>query len=252
MDPEQEEFFNALMIVVAVVGVVLIYFIITIIRYQRRSMRLHKEKIQAEIDTLENERKRIAADLHDELGPLLSAVKLQINNLDTTHPEDKALITKSSTHIDSIIKKLREISNNLLPNTLVRKGLQRAIEEFTENTQEAHKVQIKFICEQPLQLEQQMEINLYRVVQEIVHNTVKHAKADWLIIKLSIDNDRLFLMTSDNGVGFDFFSNSRDNSGLGLRNLQSRAEVMGGELSCSSESGKGTTYTIEIPLKNTR
>lgn len=248
---QQEEFFNALKVVLVVVGVVLIYFIITIIRYQRRSMRLHKEKIQAEIDTLENERKRIAADLHDELGPLLSAVKLQINNLDTTHPEDKLTITKSSKHIDSIIKKLREISNNLLPNTLVRKGLSRAIEEFTETISETHKLQIKFICEQEPPLDQNAEINVYRMVQEIVHNTVKHAKADWLIIKLSVDDDRFFLITSDNGVGFDFFTTRRDNSGLGLRNLQSRAEVMGGELSCSSEPGKGTTYTIEIPLKPT-
>lgn len=249
MDPQEKEFYNALIVVVTVVGVVLIYFIVTIIRYQRKSMRLHKEKIQAEIDTLENERKRIAADLHDELGPLLSAVKLQINNLDTTQPEDKALITKSSAHIDSIIKKLREISNNLLPNTLVRKGLKRAIEEFTENTAETHKLQIKFICEQEPPLEQNAEINIYRMVQEITHNTIKHARADWLIIKLSMDNDRIFLMTSDNGAGFDFFAMRRDNSGLGLRNLQSRAEVMGGELSCNSEAGKGTTYTIEIPLK---
>jgi two-component system, NarL family, sensor kinase len=249
MPSKETEFYQGILIVALLVGIILIYFVIVAITYHRRSMRLHKEKIQAEIDTLENERKRIAADLHDELGPLLSAVKLQINNLETSHPEDKLMISKSSTHIDSIIKKLREISNNLLPNTLVRKGLQRAIEEFTENTKETHKLQIKFICEQELHLNSNMEINLYRMIQEIVHNTVKHAKADWLILKLSMDNDRLFLMTSDNGAGFDFFAMRRDNSGLGLRNLQSRAEVMGGELSCNSEPGKGTTYTIEIPLK---
>src|SRR5215510_13650786 len=113
MDTPEQEFYQRLQIIVAIVGIVLLYFVITIIRYQRRSLRLHKEKIQAEIDTLENERKRIASDLHDELGPILSAVKLQINNLESDNEGDKKLIEKSSQHIDTIIARLREISNNL-------------------------------------------------------------------------------------------------------------------------------------------
>jgi len=248
MDPAEKEYFNAVLIVVIVVGIILLYFVITAIRYQRRSLRLHKEKIQAEIDTLENERKRIASDLHDELGPLLSAVKLQINNLETTETNDMQLIEKSSRHIDVIIKKLREISNDLMPNTLLRKGLKKAIEEFISNSQEDYKLPVKFICEQELQLDQNREINLYRIVQEVVHNTVKHAKASMLIIKISIQDNRLFLMTADNGVGFDYFLKIRDNMGLGLRNLQSRTEVMGGEFTCISEPGKGVAYTIEIPV----
>lgn len=248
MDPQEKEYYNSLVIVLIVVGIVLLYFIITAIRYQRRSLRLHKERIQAEIDTLENERKRIAADLHDELGPLLSAVKLQINNLDTTDPDDLKIIGKSSQYIDSIITKLREISNDLMPNTLLRKGLKNAIIEFVDNSQDSYRLPIKFICEQDMQLTQDKEINLYRIVQEITHNTLKHAKASMLIIKISVQDDRLFLMTADNGVGFDYFSKIRDNSGLGLRNLQSRTEVMGGEFTCVSTPEKGTAYTIEIPV----
>jgi signal transduction histidine kinase len=211
-------------------------------------LRLHKERIQAEIDTLENERKRIASDLHDELGSLLSAVKLQINSLEIDDPADQSLVQKSSTHIDSIINKLREISNNLMPNTLVRKGLRKAIEEFAESSQQTHGLQVKFKCEQELHLSQHKEINLYRIIQEIFHNTVKHAKATVLIIKILIEDNRLLLMTADNGKGFDYFAKLKDNPGLGLRNLQSRAEVMGGELSCQSDPGKGTMYTFEIPV----
>jgi signal transduction histidine kinase len=248
MDTPEKEYYDSLIVVVIIVGIVLLYFIITAIRYQRRSLRLHKERIQAEIDTLENERKRIAADLHDELGPLLSAVKLQINNLETTDPEDLQAIGKSSKYIDTIITKLREISNDLMPNTLLRKGLKNAIVEFIDSSQDTYKLPVKFICEQDLQLEQDKEINLYRIVQEITHNTLKHAKASMLIIKISIQDDRLFLMTADNGTGFDYFSKIRDNSGLGLRNLQSRTEVMGGEFNCISTPEKGTAYTIEIPL----
>ncbi|HMC85095.1 MAG TPA: histidine kinase, partial [Chitinophagaceae bacterium] len=206
MDTKEQEYYNSLVIVLIVVGIVLVYFIITAIRYQRRSLRLHKERIKAEIDTLENERKRIAADLHDELGPLLSAVKLQINNLDTTGTEDLQAIDKSSRYIDTIITKLREISNDLMPNTLLRKGLKNAIVEFIDNSQDAYKLPVKFICEQDLQLSQEKEINLYRIVQEITHNTLKHAKASMFIIKISIQDDRLFLLTADNGIGFDYFS----------------------------------------------
>ncbi len=249
MDTAEKTYYNSFLIVLIVVSVVLLYFIITIIRYHRRSLRLSKERIQAEIDTLENERRRIASDLHDELGPLLSAVKLQINNLETTDPEDVVLIEKSSQHIDSIIKKLREISNDLMPNTLLRKGLKTAIEEFIDSNQQAYKLPVRFICDQQLQLDQNKEINLYRMVQEILHNTIKHAKATMLIIKISVQDNHLFLMTADNGTGFDYAAKIRDNLGLGLRNLQSRTEVMGGEISCSSEPGKGTTYTIEIPLQ---
>lgn len=248
MDTQEKIFYNSLLIVVIIVGIVLLYFIVTIIRYQRRSLRLHKEKIRAEIDTLENERKRIASDLHDELGPILSAVKLQINNLESSNSDDKALIEKSSLHIDTIIKRLREISNNLMPNTLVRKGLAKAIEEFIESNSQAYKIQIKLFCEDELQLGPDREINIYRIVQEIVHNTVKHAKASVLVIRLAKENGRLVLFTADNGMGFDYIARSRDNTGLGLRNLQSRAEIMGGELTCISEPGKGTNYTLEIPL----
>lgn len=248
MDPSEKELYNSLLIVVGVVGIILLYFIITIIRYQRRSLRLHKEKIQAEIDTLEKERKRIASDLHDELGPLLSAVKLQINSLDITEPGDQQVIDTSSSHIDTIITKLREISNNLMPNTLMRKGLKRAIEEFIVNSQQASGLQIKFVCPQELALDKQKEINIYRIIQELLHNTIKHARATYLIIQITVENNSLLLMTADDGKGFDYFAKAKDNPGLGLRNLQSRAEVMGGDIACLSEPGKGTMYTFEIPV----
>ncbi len=250
MDTQEKSLYSSLLIVVIVVGIILLYFIITIIRYQRRSLVLHKEKIRAEIDTLENERKRIASDLHDELGPLLSAVKLQINNLNSQDPEDKTLIDKSSKHIDTIIRRMREISNNLMPNTLVRKGLVKAIEEFVQSNTDTYKLSVKLIVDEEFQLDLDKEINIYRIVQEIVHNTVKHARASMLAIRISRENNLFVLSTTDNGMGFDFFAHSKEHSGLGLRNLQSRAEIMGGEITCMSEKGKGTSYILEIPLLN--
>jgi signal transduction histidine kinase len=248
MHTQEEEFYRAILIVAAVVGTILLYFIITAIRYHRKSIRMHKDKIQAEIDTLENERRRIASDLHDELGPLLSAVKLQINNIETATADDQQLVDKSSGHIDSIIQKLREISNNLMPNTLLRKGLKNAIEELADTYKKLSVLEIRFNCEQEVRLDQNKEINIYRIVQEVLHNTIKHSGATLLLISLRKEENRILLATSDNGKGFDYFSKSRELKGLGLRNLQSRTEVMGGELICNSQPGKGVTYIFDLPV----
>ncbi len=248
MDPKEKDFFTAIVIVAGILGVIISYFLITIIRHQRRNLQLHKAKILAEITTLENERKRIASDLHDELGPLLSAVKLQITNLDSENPHDLRLIEKSSGHLDDIIQRLREISNNLMPNTLLRKGLKVAVEDSISRLKGVHPLHITLMYPDGLKLSQDKEINLYRIIQEIIHNTVKHAQAKNLRLIFSKENNMIVLRTDDDGVGFNYEQKTRLAGGLGLLNLQSRTEVMGGEFSYSSEKGSGTRYLFEIPL----
>jgi two-component system, NarL family, sensor kinase len=248
MDTQEKEFYIAIVIVAGILGIIITYFLVTIIRHQRRNLDLHKAKILAEITTLENERKRIASDLHDELGPLLSAVKLQITNLESEIPHDLKLIQKSSGHIDDIIQKLREISNNLMPNTLLRKGLIAAISDSISRLNDVHPLRISFAYPPEFSLEQDKEINIYRILQEIIHNTLKHAQAKNLRIKLSREKDQLVLMTEDDGIGFNYVEKTKLSSGLGLLNLQSRTEVMGGEFSYFSDRGKGTRYLFEIPV----
>src|SRR3984957_10277748 len=106
-----------------IIAIIIIYFFVSIIRYHRRYMKLQREKIFAEITIRENERKRIAGDLHDSLGPLLSAVKLNISSVDIETPADKDILDKTAGYLDEIIGSMRRISHDLLPNTLERKGL---------------------------------------------------------------------------------------------------------------------------------
>src|ERR1700722_18553201 len=113
-----------------IIAIIIIYFFVSIIRYHRRYMKLQRERIFAEITIRENERKRIAGDLHDSLGPLLSAVKLNISSGDVLHPEDKEVLEKTGKYLDEIIGSMRRISYDLLPNTLERRGLVEAIREF--------------------------------------------------------------------------------------------------------------------------
>lgn len=248
MHSEEANYYTAITVAAIVLGIIIAYFIITMIRHQRRNMSLYRAKINAEISTLENERKRIVSDLHDELGPLLSAVKLRINQLDTEKQEDKEIVDFANKHLSDMIIKIKEISYNLLPNTLARNGLVHAVEEYIDKINAAHTLKIRFIYEENFQLPKEKEINLYRIFQEITHNTIKHAKAKNLAMELKKQNNILLLTIIDDGIGFNYEERSKSSTGLGLLNLQSRAEVLNAHFTIESEKDKGTKYFFEIPL----
>ena len=248
MDSHETKIFTAILITSIVLGAVILYFFISLIRQQRRINSLYKSKILAEITTLENERKRTAADLHDELGPILSAVKFQISSFDLTDDEDVKNLKKANQNIDNIISRMRGIANDLMPNTLLRKGLVPAMESSIESMNKSNQLEIEFSASSLPELPEDTAINLYRILQEVVHNTLKHAKASELKIELKRNEDQLIILTEDNGIGFDFTNKSREAAGLGLRNLLSRTEVLGGSMYVDSKPDKGTRFTFEIPL----
>jgi signal transduction histidine kinase len=249
MDPNETKIYSVILIAGAVLGIILVYFIINIIRQQRKNLSLHNEKIQAEITTLENERKRIASDLHDDLGPLLSAVKLQINSVEVPDREDMELIERSSLYIDAILTRIREISNNLMPQVLSRKGLVIALKEFIDNLTFAHPFDIQFTCNDEITLESNKEIHVYRIILEIIHNAIKHSQASQLVIFIGIQNNHtLVVQVTDNGSGFEYETISKSSIGHGLKNILSRVEILGGDLFVDTRPRQGTKYTIEMPI----
>jgi two-component system, NarL family, sensor kinase len=223
------------------------FFIYSVVRQQRRLSQWQQNRIAAEISTLEAERKRIAGDLHDELGPMLSAIKLQINHLEPGSADEAAVLEKSSSQIDDIIARFREISYNLLPNTLVRKGFITATHEFIGKMKNLHALQIDFNSPD-FSLAPEREVNLYRVVQEIIQNTLKHARATKLHIQITREKKHILLQTRDNGTGFNYSEKTHQGKGMGLLSLQSRAELLGGELLVYTKPGEGVIFEIEIPL----
>ncbi|HEU4472196.1 MAG TPA: ATP-binding protein [Flavisolibacter sp.] len=237
------------MITSVVLGTIITYFFISIIRQQRRNIQLYKQSLLTEITTLEKERTRMAADLHDEVGPVLSAVKLRLSSLDIQNEADELELSKTNEQIDKLLKRMREITFDLMPNSLVRKGLPAALTEFIEYCGKSSTLSIRFQHED-LPLTQQQSINLYRIVQEIIHNTIKHAGASELLIELRREKSMIVLATRDNGIGFSYEARTKEASGLGLGNLASRTEIMGGKMFFESEKGKGTTYIFEIPTAN--
>jgi two-component system, NarL family, sensor kinase len=244
-------FQQAIIIASILLGVIILYFFISLIRHQRRNLELYRAKIRAEITTLENERRRIASDLHDDVGPMLSAIKLQINNIDDDPENNELMVDKSTRQIDDVIRRMKDISANLLPNTLVRYGLQKAVAEYIEKMSESNPLAIKFSPEYDVKLTPDRELNIYRIIQEITHNTIKHAGASLLKITLRREKQKLLLHTVDNGKGFDIDTQMTRNAGLGLLNLRSRAEMLGAKISYTSAKGSGTNYIFEIPLQET-
>ena len=248
MDTQETKIYLAALIAAGVLGIVLLYFIITMIRQQRVTQRLNREKIEAEILTLEKERQRIASDLHDDLGPILSAIKFNINAVESRSGEDTELIQKASAHVDETIQRIRQIAFNLMPNTLIRKGLVAATEELISKIMES--LPLKISCQlNPIpDISQQKSINLFRMVQEIIQNTLKHSGASELYITLDAKDKKIVLTTEDNGIGFDYQKINDLNKGLGLRNLSSRAEIMNGMITVETGPGKGVKYMFEIPV----
>lgn len=239
--------FNVVYIASIIITTVILFFIITIILQQRKVSKWQQARIAAEINTLEAERKRIAGDLHDELGPLLSAIKLQINHIEPSNETETIVLEKSSSQIDGIIQRFREISYDLLPNTLVRKGFIKATEEFIHKIKTLQPLQIIFTADE-FSLAPSKEINLYRIVQEIIQNTIKHSRATTLQIQVTYKEKAIFLQTKDNGVGFNYNEKSLEAKGVGLLSLQSRAQILGGQLIVITQPGAGTVFQLEISL----
>lgn len=234
---------------VILITVIVVYFFVSIIRFHRRYTRLQKERIFAEITIQENERKRIAGDLHDSLGPLLSAVKLNISSMEVQTRHDEELISRANKYLDEIIGSMRQISYNLLPNTLERKGLIEALHEFIAQVNPQNAINIQLYVVKDVQVPKEKEIHVFRILQEIIQNTIKHAKAKNLQIGLSEEDGNLLLLAQDNGTGFEHAGVKIHSPGLGLKSIESRCEILNGTLSLDSVPGTGTNYFIKIPLR---
>lgn len=247
MDLFETKIFSAILIAATVLALVVGYFIISILRNQRRHMKLQEQNLMVEITTLENERKRIVADLHDELGPLLSVVKFQISGLETQDPEDLELIEKASGNLDNILHRIRGICNELMPQVLIRKGLVVAIHDFLSELSATSSIKLSFTHQEDISIHPHAEVHLYRMIQEIVNNAIKHSGGTQLSIDLKNKGNLLIITTHDDGKGLPGDAVLRQSKGHGLKNILSRVDILKGDVYLASEPNKGTTYTIEVP-----
>ncbi|GAA4337826.1 sensor histidine kinase [Flaviaesturariibacter amylovorans] len=249
MGTQETSLLAAIVIAAILIGVIILFFVASIIRQQRRNLTLHRQNMLAEITTLEKERSRMARDLHDELAPLLAAIKMKINSFALTDPDDEEEMTRTNGHIDALLKRIREITFDLMPASLQRKGFVTAAREFVDYIGRSAPIAITLQAEEGLSVtDERIAVNLYRILQEVVQNTLKHAGAARLLLSIHRDKKDLVLASSDDGRGFDWDEKALSANGIGLKSLKSRVEILNGTFSVESRRGKGTSYIFRIPL----
>ena len=245
MDEQETRIYTAVLITAIVFGGIVMFFIVSIIRQHRKKLDLHKQNILAQITAKEQDRGRIAHDLHDELGPLLSSVKLRINIFELTDPDDKIQIEKINDNIDKVISRIREISHDLMPVDLINTGLVTALKEYI-NSIDRNIVQIDFSSPEHIELNEQASVNVYRIIQEGIYNTIKHAQATNLEVFIKPEKNKTVITLMDNGIGFDP-AEITNKSGLGLKSIHSRTKLLNGKIFLNSKRGTGTELIFEIP-----
>ena len=210
--------------------------------------------LNATVEVEERERNRFSRELHDDLGPLLSAVKLYFQWLaETENPDKKKIITeKGNNSIDRAIHTAREISHGLGSHIVNNVGYIIAIQNFIRNINDTQKLSINFKSNSDIRFGNFIEITLYRITAELINNTLKHAGATYVDVVFNFDKEknRIIFTYTDNGVGFDIDAINKTSTGFGLMNIQERIKLMRGEIKIVSDNGNGLMIYIEIPVDN--
>ena len=202
----------------------------------------------------EQERMRLAKEIHDGLGPLLSTVKYNLESIHSdlrinTSGEILTRLDNSIRFVDTITGEMRNISRDLMPKALSDFGLFEALESLCRRVDDSNKMKVNFYATKIHErFDKNIELGLFRIAQELVNNAIKHSQADLLNVQLIQHSESLLLMIEDNGRGFDDNALIPENQGIGLLNVESRVKALGGEFFIDSLEGKGVTVTVEVPL----
>jgi two-component system, NarL family, sensor kinase len=223
---------------------------------QQQIAELEKEKQLLAADAVlkgqEQERTRLAKDLHDGLGGMLSGIKHSFTtmkgNLVLT-PENAQAFERSMNMLDSSIKELRMVAHNLMPESLVKFGLDTALKDFCGDitVSGALKVNYHSFGVEQLKLKKDAEVIIYRIIQELINNAIKHAEAKEAIVQLQLQNNQLDITVEDDGKGFDI-KNLDMVKGMGWSNIKNRAEYIKAKLNVNSQQGKGTSVHMILDI----
>jgi len=210
---------------------------------QQQQMQYAKALLQGE----EKERKRLAGDLHDGLGGMLARVKINLSKL-VTHNQELTMtpdLNKVIDQLDNSVNELRRIARNMMPESLVSLGLEAALTDMcTSLTSDTTQVNFQaFDISSAIAKDTQSTI--YRIVQELLTNAIRHAKASQIVVQCSQNGSTFFITVEDNGVGFN--AKTIDlKDGIGLANVKSRVDYLGGKMDVASAPGDGTTINVEL------
>ena len=253
---------NKYYIVLIVFFVILLLFLFYFLKQRTKSMKqreelynleLEKERQNSKISTLtalldgqELERARLARDLHDGLGGLLSGTKIQLTHLnDKINEQVKPDLDKSIHQLDGAVDELRRVAHNLMPDLLIKYGLEEALKEYAiRMSNDQLDVDVQFLSYTD-SLNKETQLFVYRIIQELVNNAIKHANASQIIIQF-VEDSNYTITVEDDGKGFDI-NDLKLNQSAGLHNIQSRVEFLKGTLNIHSEENLGTSIEFQFP-----
>ena len=250
MSADKNELVFAIIIAGVIFFILAAFIVLIVYNLYRVKFRKSQDILRAVYNAEESERTRIAGELHDDVGARLSALKLN-NELMTsgiTNEEMLDVCDKSGDLIDRVVTDLRVIIRNQSSTFIVNNGLKSELEYLKEQFEQKEGIEISLELEQVAELENDFELGIFRIIQELLNNSVKHSECTVAKIAMRKRNNALELYYADNGIGY-----KNDNvaiKGLGLKNIFTRIELYGGTCKFKSVPDVETSYTILFPLQN--
>lgn len=258
---------NIWLISIIGIAVLITVVLLSLYRINRHKQRLQEKQIrileqEKEISRFnaimqgeEKERARLARELHDGLGGMLAAIKMNLSTLHNkyaiagiSHQPDINQFTEIEQMLDDVSSEVRKTAHNMMPDVLVRHGIIDALALYIDTINNGNKLYIKFHPTGDWQsLDMTFQLSLYRIMQELIQNTIKHANASNAMVQMNRTGNSLSILIKDNGSGFDI---KKSVAGLGLKNIESRVNSFGGKLYIQSAEDKGTAVTITFDLTN--
>jgi PAS domain S-box-containing protein len=208
-----------------------------------------KKNYLTAIEAEEKERLRFSKELHDGLGPLLSTLKIYLEVF-FTNQNDTDIRNRIEDTLTESINSVKEISNNISPYILENMGLVKAISSFVEKIKFGKKLEIDFQSNLSFRLKPEIEISIYRFITELINNTIKHAQASKINIAIEENENKLEIQYSDNGIGFNIDDVSLHSKGIGLYNLRSRIEKLGGKIEMNTSPGAGFSMLSTLKIEH--
>lgn len=245
MDPNETKIYITLLTGIAVLAILMAFLLVTILRYQKRKVEYHTQKLKEGFDFLDKEKQRISLDLHDDLGASLSTVQHRLDRLTNLDSSSAPIVKECEVILADTMHKLRRISVNMMPPILKRMGLHAALNDLVGIMTADTGIDVHYYCE-PIRFTEETAKHIYRIAQEIINNIIKHSKATSLDFTIQQNDGTIRMLIHDDGVGFDD-KTLREKTGLGLHNIAARADLLKADIYLSHKKGEGVEYLIEIP-----
>lgn len=237
------------------------FIVFAIFRYNKRRLKHQAElqlkeeekqraRLNASIEAQESERTRIGGDIHDDIGPLLSSIKLHIHKFKycKTPEHINKEIKSVNVQIDEIIGRIRSVTRDLVPAVLVEFGFVAAIKNLCDRINESNQIYINFSSQKDTYpLSDKIELTLYRVIQELCNNAIKHANANQINIKITQKEKKIHILVKDNGSGIADEILNHNINGFGLKNIEARLSLVNGIFDIKGNH-QGTKASVQVPL----